>query len=114
MRLTIDGTGNVGIGTTSPAKKLVIRGGALNKTISFDADHGDNPVIYADDILRIGQSMEVWWDGAGSNYIDVREESMSPTAARNAYIAGAGNSYLAIAGSLGVGPASPGQKLRVA
>ena len=110
----VDNAGNVGIGTTNPAKKMVIQGGAQNKTISFDADHGDNPVIYADDVLRIGQSMEVWWDGVGANYIDVRVESTSPTAARNAYIAGAGDSYLSLlTGNVGIGTGSPAQKLDV-
>ncbi|MCH7574484.1 MAG: tail fiber domain-containing protein [Candidatus Marinimicrobia bacterium] len=110
----VDSVGNVGIGTSTPAKKLVIRSGALNKAISFDADHGDNPVIYADDVLRIGQSMEVWWDGDGANYIDVRKETLASAAGRNAYIAGSGNSYLAIDGNLGIGTDTPGQKLTVA
>jgi len=110
--MTITG-GNVGIGTTSPTKKLVIKGGAQNRTISFDADHGANPVIYADNVLRVAQSMEIWWDGIGANYLDVRQESMSTTAARNAYIAGAGNSFLALTGNVGIGITTPTEKLHV-
>ena len=106
-------TGNVGIGTTSPTKKLVIKGGAQNRTISFDADHGANPVIYADNVLRVAQSMEIWWDGIGANYLDVRQESTSTTAARNAYIAGSGNSFLALTGNVGIGTTSPTEKLHV-
>ncbi len=110
--MTITG-GNVGIGTTSPTKKLVIKGGAQNRTISFDADHGGNPVIYADNVLRVAQSMEIWWDGIGANYLDVRQESTSTTAARNAYIAGSGNSFLALTGNVGIGTTSPTEKLHV-
>ena len=110
--MTITG-GNVGIGTTSPTKKLVIKGGAQNRTISFDADHGGNPVIYADNVLRVAQSMEIWWDGIGANYLDVRQESTSTTAARNAYIAGSGNSFLALTGNVGIGTTSPATKLDV-
>ena len=106
-------TGNVGIGTTSPTKKLVIKGGAQNRTISFDADHGANPVIYADNVLRVAQSMEIWWDGIGANYLDVRQESTSTTAARNAYIAGSDNSFLALTGNVGIGTTSPTEKLHV-
>ena len=110
--MTITG-GNLGIGTTSPTKKLVIKGGAQNRTISFDADHGGNPVIYADNVLRVAQSMEIWWDGIGANYLDVRQESTSTTAARNAYIAGSGNSFLALTGNVGIGTTSPTEKLHV-
>ena len=89
MRIT--DSGNVGIGTTSPNAKLVVKGGGL---VSQDFFH-----IEDSGGIRM---LEVTSDGAGNSNLQVKDTA----GATKSLINSAGNSYFN-GGNVGIGTTSP-------
>ncbi len=89
-----DATGNVGIGTTSPTKKLQIQGGNDNGILITDASD-NNRVILAP-------------DGDGDGEISLYDQST----VLKVLIRASGDSFLD-GGNVGIGTASPGAPLHI-
>jgi hypothetical protein len=103
-RMYINSAGNVGIGTTSPSGLLDVSNGTNS---IFIESGGTYPELNADVVLRIGQRTEIWGDGTGRHYLDVRD----PNGNQNIKLNGEGNSFFS--NNLGIGTTSPSEKLHV-
>jgi hypothetical protein len=92
-RLYINSSGNVGIGTTSPSKKLHVHSGALSDIAIFENDNGS---------FVLGQTSALTsLDLPTSNAFRIRQGSSVPLT-------------LSTDGNVGIGTTSPGAKLHVA
>jgi fibronectin-binding autotransporter adhesin len=110
-RMRIDSSGNVGIGTTNPTSTLhITKAGATDATICVDATSTGDAYITLDRQTSLGCSYIQFQDGAvdvwgvgtyGADRLDFVENS---TTSRMSIIPG---------GNVGIGTASPTQKLHV-
>jgi hypothetical protein len=100
VRMSIDTQGRVGIGRYNPSYKLDVGGtfrvGAATNDITFEAD-GTHTAIYATNVLRLKQRVEVWGGGSGKHYLDVRD----PNGNQNIKLNGEGDSFFSNALAIG-------------
>ena len=112
-RMRIDQSGNVGIGTTSPAQKLHVAGNVMISNNQFfigeDADGDDINLlgIHSNNNCYVGPSSNAWAGGA------MLYGAASGTNAHVWYEGDAERMRIADNGFLGIGTASPESKLHI-
>jgi hypothetical protein len=113
-KMRIDSSGNVGIGTVSPAQKLHVAGNVMISNNQFfigeDADGDDINLlgIHSNNNCYVGPSSNAWAGGA------ILYGAASTTNAHVWYEGNAERMRIADNGFLGIGTTSPGYKLDVA
>lgn len=106
-RMTIDATGNVGIGTTTPAEELHVNG---------DVRLGSNPQLkWASNELTMGtadDAIGVLTLAGSASYAPRMEIKNAGNSATRVYLNGGGNSYIS-GGLVGIGTTTPAEQLSV-
>lgn len=120
-KLRVDASGNVGIGTTTPAGKLTVQGSADLPTFTTNSSFGN--ILNQGGVYTAGKIIAM--DFKPSDYavpfarIGMKETdsgSYLQFGTSNVYATGITNTAMTIdpSGNVGIGTASPGQKLTVA
>ena len=105
-RLSVDATGNVGIGTTSPVNKLSIAGNAgvySQGRMYFYSDAGSTTHgnIFDDGNFHVHAESSPLWLNSTTSSVNINMQT-------------SGDVYIANTGKVGIGTTAPGQKLEVA
>jgi hypothetical protein len=105
-RITIDNTGNVGIGTTSPGEKLTISGGNLLVAGDYQSLYVGGKTDSSQDGIRmsIDNAGNGYFDHRGSGILNFRVDSATGATTRM---------VINSSGNVGVGTNDPNQKLTI-
>ena len=106
-RITLDSSGNVGIGTTDPSHKLEVHGDSTLGVLSVKNAANGRDTFRSENAAGT-RTFNVGNDGSGHGILLVRNSSGTTTN----YITGSGNSYFN-GGNVGIGTTSPVSKLHI-
>jgi len=125
-KFRVDSPGNVGIGTNAPDTKLELYHGVFkiqgdnnsndaiyignddNISHGGTAGSGPYPSIYAENVLRVRQRIQIFDDNGAANELDIRDTSGT----RRWYLRPTADSYFT-GGNLGIGTDNPTARLDV-